>query len=162
MADGRFAESLDFAARPAGAAEGPRGLELQIQGSVDGRVALFGAKVDSNGVLRLGLMQEGDSVHATMVMKISDERPALAVRRIETEPEFMHVRITPYKGPSATVGLYRVEVEIPAQAPSCNYMGEQAGIIRLKTDHPKLPVIEWKVEFARVASESHAPQMAGR
>ena len=57
-------------------------------------------------------MQEGDSVHATMVMKISDERPALAVRRIETEPEFMHVRITPYKGPSATVGLYRVEVEI--------------------------------------------------
>ena len=44
MADGRFAESVDFTARPAGAAEGPRGLELQIQGSIDGRVTLFGAR----------------------------------------------------------------------------------------------------------------------
>ena len=60
-------------------------------------------------------MQEGDSVHETVVMKVSDEHSVLVIRRIETEPEFMHVRITPYKGPSATVGLYRVEVEIPAQ-----------------------------------------------
>jgi hypothetical protein len=162
MADGRFAESVDFAARPAGSAEGPRGLELPIQGSVDGRVTVFGAKIDSNGVLRLGVMQAGQCARETMVMKVSDERPALVVHRIETEPDFMHVRISPYKDPSATVGLYRLEVEIPAQAPPGNYMGERAGIIRLKTDHPRLPVIEWKVDFARVVGEGPAAQVAGR
>ena len=59
MPDGRFAESVEFAARPAASAEPPRPLELHIGGSVDGRVTVFGPKVDDHGVLRLGVLQDG-------------------------------------------------------------------------------------------------------
>ncbi len=150
MADGRFSEAVNLAARPA-AAEKLHRLELQIQGSVDGRVTLFGPKVDEHGVLRLGVLQRGEGVRQTMVMKVSDPHPVLAVRRVETEPEFLHVGVHAYPGSAASVGLYRIEVEIPCQAPACNCMGDRAGVIRLRTDHPRLPLIEWKVDFAKVA-----------
>jgi hypothetical protein len=150
MADGRFSEAVNLAARPA-AAEKLHRLELQIQGSVDGRVTLFGPKVDDHGVLRLGVLQRGEGVRQTMVMKVSDPHPALTVRQVETEPEFLHVGVHAYPGSAASVGLYRIEVEIPCQAPACNCMGDRAGVIRLRTDHPRLPLIEWKVDFAKVA-----------
>ncbi len=156
MPDGRFAESVEFAARPAAPAGPPRPLELQIDGSVDGRVTIFGPKVDDHGVLRLGVLQEGQGARETMVMKVHDERPTLVFRRVETDPAFMRVRVSAYQGPSATVGLYRIEVEIPREAPQCNFMGKDAGTIRLRTDHPRLRVIEWHVDFAKLADEGYS------
>ena len=40
-------------------------------------------------------------------------------------------------------------------------MALRAGTIRLRTDHPRLPVIEWKVDFARVAGDGGVAQVAG-
>ena len=56
-------------------------------------------------------------------MKVRDPRPLLVVRRIETEPDFLHVRINACQGHGPGVGLYRVEVEIPREAPPGNFMG---------------------------------------
>ncbi len=118
MADGRFAESVEFVATPPAAAERPRSLELQIQGSVDGRVTLFGPKIDSHGVLRLGVLQEGEGVRETMVMKVRDQRPSLVVRRIETEPEFLHVRVNACQGHGAGGRIVSRRGGDPARGPA--------------------------------------------
>jgi hypothetical protein len=153
LADGRFAESVEFLATPPAAAGEPRSLAVQIQGSVDGRVTFFGRKIDSHGTLRLGALQEGEGACETVLMKVRDPRPALVVRRIETQPAFLHVRVNPYQGRGLAIGLYRLEVEIPREAPPCNFMGDRAAVIRLWTDHPRLAEIEWKVDFVKVAGE---------
>jgi hypothetical protein len=153
MPDGRFSETLTLAAKPA-AAEKPRSLELQIQGSVDGRVTLFGPRVDDHGVLRLGILEMGQGTRQTAVMKVNDPCPTLTVRRIETEPDFLRVAVHAYSGEAASVGLYRIEVEIPPAAPAGSFMGDGAGVIRLRTDHPRLPLIECKVEFAKLSGPS--------
>ncbi len=153
LADGRFAESVEFVATPPAAAGAPHSLAVQIQGSVDGRVTLFGRKIDSHGVLRLGALQAGEGACETILMKVRDPRPLLVVRRIETEPDFLHVRINACQGHGPGVGLYRVEVEIPREAPPGNFMADRAAVVRLWTDHPRLPLIEWKVDFAKIGGQ---------
>ncbi len=54
MEYGEFKERLELAATPADARERPHILRLEIQGKIEGRLTIFGAKVDSDQVLRLG------------------------------------------------------------------------------------------------------------
>ena len=150
MEYGEFKERLELVASPADAKERPHKLQLEIQGKIEGRLAIFGAKVDSNQVLRLGAMNEGESAKEIILMKVNDQRQSLTIEHIETEPEFMRVQVFPLASEPAKVGLYRIEVEIPSNARPCDYMGAHAGVIRIKTDHPRLPVIDLKVSFAVV------------
>jgi hypothetical protein len=162
MADGRFTEWIELSANPIDSSEKPRTLRLEINGKIEGRLAIFGSKIDSEQILHLGVLSEGDSVREKVLMKVNDQRRSLTVSQIEAEPEFMRVHVSPFQGESAKVGLYRIEVEIPHDAPSCNYMGTHTGVIKLKTDHPRLPVIELKVDFAVVRSEYPAGHIADR
>jgi hypothetical protein len=66
---------------------------------------------------------------------------------VETSPEFLEVRVSPYKSGSESLGLYRIDVEVPPDAPMGNFLSE-AGEVRILTDHPKLPVLEFEVAFA--------------
>ncbi len=83
-------------------------------------------------------------------MKVRDLCPLLVVRRVETEPAFLRVRVNACQGHGPGIGLYRVEVEVPREAPPGNFMADRAAIVRLWTDHPRLPLIEWKVDFVKV------------
>ena len=152
MPDGRFAATIDFPVKPPAAAERPCKVQVQLQGSIDGRLAIYGGKLDANQVLRLGVLEEGESVQENLVMKLCDERPALVIERIETEPAFLRARAAPCGGGAAKTGLYRITVEIP-HAPPCNFADPHFALIRLKTNHPRLPVIEVKVDFAVVSRE---------
>ncbi len=162
MADGEFKEWLELSAKPADAIGQPREMQLEIQGKIEGRLTIFGAKVDSNQVLRLGALNEGQSAKETLLMKVNDPRRSLSIKRIESEPEFLRVQVFPLAGESANVGLYRIEVQIPGSARACDYMGAHAAVIRIKTDHPRLPEIDLKVSFAVVESKIHALRIAGR
>jgi hypothetical protein len=122
-------------------------LKLEVHGRLDGRLTIHGQRVDKNRVLRLGPIRSGDAVRETVVMKVNDERHGLTVQGVETDPDFLRARLVPFDS-SATTGLYRLEVAIPADAPTANCMGEQAATVRLRTDHPRLPWIELKVDFA--------------
>jgi hypothetical protein len=39
---------------------------------------------------------------------------------------------------------------VPADAPSCAFTGAHLGVVRLHTDHPRLPVVELWVDFCVV------------
>jgi len=91
-----------------------------------------------------------------LLMKVNDPERRLVAERVEAEPKFLHARLVPYAGGSKPIGLYRIEVEIPTDAPSCAFTGAHCGVIRLRTDHPRLPVIELKVDFV-LAPGARAP-----
>jgi hypothetical protein len=152
MEQGEFKERLELVGISADAKERAHKLQLDIQGKIEGRLAIFGAKVDSNQVLRLGALSAGESAKEIILMKVNDQRRSLTIEQIETEPEFMRAKVFPVASEPAKVGLYRIEVEIPGNARPCDYMGAHAGVIRIKTDHPRLPVIELKVSFAVVGN----------
>ena len=154
MPGGEFKEWLELSAAPGDAIGQARNLKLQIQGKIEGRLALFGPKVDSNQVLRLGILNQGDSAKETLLMKVDDPRRALSVNSVETEPDFIRVQVFPLPTGSAKAGLYRIEVEIPGNARPCNYMGEHPALIRINTDHPLFPEIDVKVSLAVVAMSS--------
>jgi hypothetical protein len=145
MPDGRIAEWVEFAGKsPDGRRSSCR---FDIQGRVAGRLVFYGPKIDGGDVLQLGTLHCGQVIHESLLMKINDSERQLMGARVETKPEFLHVRLVPYAGSSGKAGLYRIEVEIPADAPSCAWTGKDRGVIRLETDHPRFPVIELKVDF---------------
>ena len=135
---------------------------LDIQGRVDGRLTFYSPKVVRSNVLQLGVRQQGQRVHETLVMKVNDPRHRLTAVHIEAEPAFLQARLAPLPGGAKDVGLYRLEVEIPGDAPSCAYTGAHCGSIRLRTDHPRLGVIELKVEFVLTGGSGGAGHVATR
>jgi hypothetical protein len=186
MAEGRFAEWIEFAAREKGgkgvrndlpvdwqrlragpgllseAILGVAVCRLEIQGRVNGRLTFYSPKIVDRNVLQLGTRPQGQRVHETLVMKINDERHRLAAAHIETEPAFLHARLTPYSSGPKDVGLYRLDVEIAGDAPSCAYTGEHRGIVRLRTDHPRLPMIELQVDFILAGDSNGSGPVAAR
>jgi hypothetical protein len=150
MAEGRFVEWIDFAAVPSAALGDapPRHrstppepaccFRLEIRGRVAGRLEFFGPKIVGSNVLRLGSLRQGEPVRDIVLMKINDPCRRLCVARIETDPAFLRARLAPYASGSKQSGLYRIEVEIPADAPSCAFLVGHCGVIRLRTDHPRL------------------------
>ena len=160
LPDGRFAEWIDFAV-PAKEGDRQRTVQVQINGRVDGRLSFYNANLDERKILRLGTIKEGETRREKVLMKIDDDHKKIDVKRIETEPAFLHAIVAPYKKDAPEKGLYRIELEIPRDAPACSRMGDFCGKIRIETDHPKLSVIELKVDFA-VLSASTENAVAGR
>ena len=77
-----------------------------------------------------------------------DDHRELVVRQIETQPEVLQVRVTPYNPETKALGLYRIDVEVPADAPSGDFMGARRGHIRIATDHPERSILDFDVMFA--------------
>jgi hypothetical protein len=117
---------------------------------VHGRLELHNPKLLGTNVLLMGTVREGQPAHETVFLKLNDDRQQLTIRRIETEPPFLQARLAPLSDASDRLGLYRIDVDLPADAPSCAYTAPHRGRIRLRTDHPRLPVIELKVDFCIV------------
>jgi hypothetical protein len=153
MPDGRISGGIDFEVQPENAEKQP--FHLDIQGAVDGHLSLFGQKIETSRsgskVLLLGSLSAGIAVKENVIMKLNSEPKSLTIEHIETEPMFLHARVDPVGEGSERNGVYRIEIEIPANAPRCNYMSEgHLGGVRIKTDHSRFPMIELKVFFAIV------------
>jgi hypothetical protein len=162
MPDGRFSDAVDFTVKPSGAAEKLQSLQLELHGSVDGRLTVYGRRIDANRALRLGVMQEGEGLQDFFLIKVNDEHPSLVVKRIETEPAFLRVSVAPLGSNASSTKVYRVDVQIPPDAPSCDFAGERAGSIKIKTDHPRFQEIELKVDFSVISSEGRSGHLADR
>jgi len=171
MAEGRFAEWIEFVAREkgvrnrslgssAGQTPGATTCRLEIGGRVNGRLTFYSPKIVDHNVLQLGTRPRGERVRETLVMKVSDDRRWLRIRQIETEPAFLHARLVPYASGPNGAGLYRLEVEIPGDAPACACTGPHRGQVRLRTDHPRLRTIELQVDFVLTDGEGAAPVAA--
>ena len=162
MPDGHFAGTVELLAQAAGPGGLSRKLQLPIQGRIDGRVSIFGPSIDTHQVLRLGVLQRGAAAREKVLLKVSDARRQFALRRIESEPEFLRVRLAPYHEGSAKQGLYRLDVEVPGTAPCLQLQRHRRGYIRLLTDHPHLPSIGLKVDFSVIGDATQTGAVAGR
>jgi hypothetical protein len=133
---------------PADRSFSPRSLKLDIFGDVARSVSVYGPRLHGAEVLRIGVIRAGQNVQERLIMKVRDDHRDVAIRRIETKPDFLQVKVTPCGPGAEKIGLYRIDIEIPANAPAASFMGVNRGEIRIETDHPELPVLALDVEFA--------------
>lgn len=129
-----------------------RSLRLSLKGNVVYWLTLSGDRLEVGDVLRIGALGAGEGFKDRLTLKIRDEKPELVIRRIETKPAFLRVRVEPFTPDSARIGLYRVEVEIPPDAPPCVYQATEMGEIRIAITKPKEAELRLKVAFAVASS----------
>ncbi|MDZ7620356.1 MAG: DUF1573 domain-containing protein [Patescibacteria group bacterium] len=151
LPDGGFSHMLHVSATPPGEGHKPRTLAIPLQRESKG-IQLFGPDLVLGKLLRLGTVAQGVSRRAILTLRVGIEPRELAIRDITVEPEFVQVRIVPLKPDAPHLGLYRVEVEVPDDSPMCNYLGVEAGRIRVETDHPRMPEMTLGIEFAVVGT----------
>jgi hypothetical protein len=72
----------------------------------------------------------------------------LAVKGIETTPDFLDAQVVPYRTASEASGLYHLEVAVPDTAPPCAFRGSEAARIKLLVEHPRIRDLELSVRFA--------------
>lgn len=147
LPEGVLAEWIDFIVTPSDG-EPPQKARLDIHGRVAGRVEFYGPKVALGHLLRLGSVQQGQAAKANAVMKINEEPRQVKITRIESNPAFLKATVSPCTTGSNRGGVYRVEVEVPANAPLGSFLDPHSGVVRLYTNHPHLPRIELNVDFA--------------
>ena len=132
-------------AKKGGSAES---LKLEIVAQTIESVVISGDKLLFGEYVQFGKLRRGEGAREVLVMKINDEHRRLAVRKIVTDPAFLHVKVEPFSSASAKVGLYRIELEIPQDAPVCAYLVGRHAKIKIETDHPRAKSIELEAEFA--------------
>jgi hypothetical protein len=111
---------------------------------------VYGAKVDENGSVNLGVLPRGKGAKIPLMIRLRDEEPVAAVREIRVQPDFLVAKVTPYEDSSGAVktGLYRFDIEVPADAPEGLHLGENPGQVEVKFDHPRAKSVTVKVNFA--------------
>jgi hypothetical protein len=132
---------------PCGGAVPPRTFAVDVVGTVLSRISIHGAKIDSQKVLRFGMLRKGEGARERLIMKVRDDHRQLAIRQVETRPDFLQVHVAPYSREAEQLGLYTIDVEVPGNAPMGNFLVEK-GAVRIQTDHPAVPVLELEVAFA--------------
>ena len=128
--------------------------EVPLTGKVLRRLSVYGQGIDARGVVYVGPVDVGEGAEKKLLMKVRDPRRQLDIRKIETTPGFLLARVAPRKEPRPDLGLYELEIEIPADAPRCLYMGSPPGEVRILTDNPRFPELTLPVKFAVVARGS--------
>ena len=128
--------------------------EMPLQGRVLRRLAVYGDGIDSHGTIHVGTIGAGRKHVRRFVVKVRDPLPELPNLAIQTVPDFVQARLVPYPG-AAEVGLYRFDVEIPADAPVCVRSHDNRGEIALDFDHPRIEDLRLGLEF--VITPPHEP-----
>lgn len=149
---GSFRGSLDMTLEPGDDSASVRKFSLGIKGSIPSPVAVFGPHIEPGRILKIGSLRLGKGAQDQFVVKVRADQPELAIRSIETNPEFLRVETVVGKDNPAHSGLYIFNVEVPSDAPGSNYMGSKRGEIRIETDHPELPIVTIGVDFAVTSS----------
>jgi hypothetical protein len=152
LPEGRFAESLRIHVGAPQAPDGQYVHEAPLRGKVLRRLCVYGKGIDLGGVVYIGPVDVGKSAQRKFLMKVRDPQRELPIRKIETTPDFLQVRVTPHESTDQELGLYELEIVVPSDAPRCIYMGSPAGEVRILPDHPRIPELALPVKFAVVAT----------
>ena len=140
-----FEEELLVKAMPAAGGD-PVDLYLPVHGSSIRRLAFYGPSINENGMIDLGTVPQGRGAQARLLVKVRDEERGLTQAKIEASPSFLHATLSSHEGD--TEGLYDLIVELPSDAPACQYRTSPIAYIRIETGHPRIGNIELKVSFA--------------
>ena len=145
---GEFRDAIRIKAAPAGKPQESADFELPLRGKTLKRFTINGPFSEHDALL-IGQVPHGAGKTLRLLVKLRDEDLALPIRSIEVQPSFLKVAMEPHREQDlATPGLYDLVIEIPADAPTCQYMGNPLGSLRITTGHPRVPEIKLQVMLA--------------
>lgn len=162
---GDYWETLEFACKASDdtSAE-PRKTSVEITGAEPVRFTLDGARFDRIiKYLRLSLVPQDRGTSSVLTLKFRDQHRNVAISGVEVthetldsgnikkvpiDPGVLQVGVSHFNPGNPDLGLYRIDVEVPAGAPEANHMGVRRAEVSIATDHPHVPVVTFYVEFA--------------
>lgn len=139
--------------------------EVTVSGRVIRRLSVYGGAINALGEVSLGTIEGGRDHEVSLLMKVRDADKSLPIQRIDVRPEFVEVKVDADSPDAAERGLYRLRIRVPADAPPCEYLGEQPGTLHLAIDHPRIPELSLTLHFAVVEdsqANSSAPAKEGK
>jgi len=150
LPSGEFRDAIRIKAAPAGKPQEIAEFELSLRGKTLKRFTLHGP-FSENDALLIGQVPQGAGKTIRLSIKLRDEDLSLPIQKIEVEPSYLKVTVEPHKEADlATPGLFDLTVEVPANAPIGQYLGNPQGNLRITTGHPRVPEIKLKVMLAVV------------
>jgi hypothetical protein len=145
LPSGEFRDAIRITAASAGNRQEVAELELPLRGKTLNRYTIYGP-FDEHEALLIGQILQGAGKKMRLTLKLRDEDLAVSIKGIKTEPSFLKVSMEPHRESNLTTpGLYDLNIEVPADAPVCQYMGNPQGTLRITTSHPRVPEIKLKV-----------------
>lgn len=145
---GEFRDAIRIKAAPAGSPRQITDFELPLRGKTLRRFTINGP-FSENDALLIGQVPHGAGKTMRLLVRVRDEDLALPIQSIEVQPGFLKVVVEPHLEKNlAMPGLYDLVIEIPADAPACQYMGNPVGSLRITTGHPRVPEIKLQVMLA--------------
>jgi hypothetical protein len=143
----RFSDTLRLRVRIEGQ-DAIEVIELPVHGNVLGRYTVYGPAIDGDAIV-LGAVPQGQGRTATLLIKLRDPEPLLDESRIEVTPDLLKVRLT-RREEGEVRGMYALSIELPPDAPVCQYLGTPQGQVTIRTNHPRIQDIRLNVRFAIV------------
>jgi hypothetical protein len=145
-----FSGWVEAVAEPQGQPLASRKIRLSISGHVPPIRSVYGKEVDGQGVVTIGRVAPGQTARVRLLLQVRGEHRQIRVERIEKTPAFVNVSVAPRSAGLAAKGLYEITIEVPRDAPECNYLRvDGMGEIRVLTDHPEMPeIVRLKIAFA--------------
>ncbi len=126
---------------------------IELRGEVRrDEVGLFGDKMYTGRIMRLGTLVRGQGAKETLVLKFRGLDRPVRIREICVKPDLVQVSVRPFQPDQPESGLFRVEVVIPPETPACDYMGVRMGEVLIETDHPTRPTVKFQIEFSILSS----------
>ena len=130
--------------------------ELTLQGKVLRRLCVYGPDIDVAGTIMMGRIMQGEGASLKLLLKIRDVQKTLPVRKIETVPESLQVRVEPYEqNDQQDAGLYHLYVDLPKDAPTFRLPPDKLGLIRIQFDHPRAASLKLPVDLIVAPREAH-------
>ena len=155
---GSFRETLTFAARPrrkaneaASETHEPLVREIPLEGTVTGRLSVYGKDMRSWGIIEAGTIDWQRGYQTDLTIKVNDAERELVATRIETFPKFVEATLEP-QAAADKPGLYRLKLRIPPDGRPGAYQGDRQGKITISFDHPRLKSVELPIEFVLLKS----------
>jgi len=147
---GRLTDNLQLSIIPDDGSDVHK-LDLPLSGFVPQRVAIYGKAIDAEGIVDLGDVREGNGRRITLLVKVRDPEPELPAAKVEVFPKFLAAT---FQRRESGKGLYELTIELPADAPQCQYHSSPIGHIKIDSGHPRVGAVELKLSFAVVPRET--------
>ncbi|MGI8977904.1 MAG: DUF1573 domain-containing protein [Pirellulaceae bacterium] len=145
---GEFRDAIRIRAATPASAQVVAEFELPLRGKTLKMFTINGP-FNENDFLLLGQVPQGAGKTLRLMIKLRDEDLSLPIQSIEAEPSYLKIAVEPHQEADlATPGLYDLIIEVPADAPVGQYMGNPHGSLRISTGHPRVPEIKLKLLMA--------------
>lgn len=139
---------VDVSVHPAGDPERRRNARLAFVGRTLKQVEWTGKDLVGAELVELGWLRPGQSASTGLLLRVRDRMPALKVEEVAADVPFIRAHLEPMGDMGTIKGIYRARIEIPGDAPACNYLRPNPATIRFRTDHPILSELTLHVSFA--------------